>query len=69
MFTQYEIEAVMKDYQQMRMQQRDEAIKAMLSQPEPAQRSRMKFRLPAFLLKWTQQQGCAKPLQECPELA
>ena len=70
MLTQYELEAFVKDYQEMRLKQREEAIKRMLIQPEPRQKSRIKFRLPKFILKWAQQEeGCAEPLQECPELA
>jgi len=69
MLTLYELEAVSKDFQDMRMQEREAEIKRLLSQPQPARRFRMKFRLPNFILKWTQQQGCPEPLQECPELA
>lgn len=69
MLTLYELEAVSNDYQKMRMQEREAEIKWLLSQPQPARRPRMKIRLPKFILEWTQQQGCAEPLQECPELA
>lgn len=70
MFTQYELEIYAKDYQKKRMEEREAEIKYLLSQPQPRQRSRMKFRLPKFILKWFEQEvGCAEPLQECPELA
>jgi len=69
MLTLYELEAVSEDYQKMRMQEREAETKRLLSQPRPARRSRMKFRLPNFILKWTQQQECVEPLQDCPELA
>lgn len=69
MLTLYELEAVSQDYQNMRLQEREAEIKRLLSQPQPARRTRMKFRLPKFILKWTQQQECTEPLQNCPELA
>jgi hypothetical protein len=69
MLTQYEVEAFVKDYQTMRMQQREEAMKLMLIQPQPRRPSRLKFRLPRFILKWLEREACAEPLQECPELA
>ncbi len=69
MLTLYELEAVSKDYQQMRLQEREAEIKRLLSQPQPARRSRMKFRLPKFILKWVQPQAVQEQLQECPEIA
>ena len=70
MLPPYELEIYAKDYQKMRMQEREAEMKRLLSQPEPRQRSRMKFRLPQFILKWMQrEEECAEPLQECPELA
>ena len=70
MFTLYELEVYAKDYQKRRMQEREAEMKRLLSQPESRQRSRMKFRLPQFILNWIQREdGCAEPLQECPELA
>jgi hypothetical protein len=70
MFTLYELEVYAKDYQKMRMKQREAEIKWLLSQPEPRRPFRIKFRLPKFILKWIEQEeGCAEPLQECPELA
>ena len=69
MLTLYELEAVSKDYQQMRMQEREAEIKRLLSQPQSTRRSWLKFRLPNFILKRAQQQDCTKPLHECPELA
>jgi hypothetical protein len=70
MLTQYELEIYAKDYQKMRMQEREAEMKRLLSQPESRRESRIKFRLPKFILKWIQrEEGCAEPLQECPELA
>lgn len=69
MLMPYELETLVKEYQEMRLNLREEAIRRMLIQPQPRQPFRLRFHLPKFILRWIQQHECAEPLQDCPELA
>ncbi len=67
MLTIYEAQAYVQDYEKMRLQEAE--TKQLLSQAETKPHRQIKFRLPKFIVKWTQPQSTAKQLQECPEIA
>jgi hypothetical protein len=65
----YELEIYVKDFHEARMQSREAELRRLLSQIEPEQRTRMKFRLPKWVGAWRRSKRAENPLQECPEIA